>query len=56
MKMGVQISLQDPAFSYSVCMDPEVGLLDYMVLIIWGEGMILQEIRVLSVEEGMKVG
>ena len=56
MKMSVQISLQDPAFSSSVCMDPEVGLLDYMVLIIWGEGMILQEIRVLSVEEGMKAG
>ena len=56
MKMGVQISLQDPAFSSSVCMDPKVGLLDYMVLIIWGEGMILQEIRVLSVEEGMKAG
>ena len=33
-----------------------MGFLDYVVLVIWGEGMILQEIRVLSVEEGMKAG
>ena len=36
-------------------MDPEAGLLDHMV--IWGKGMILQEISVLlSAEEGMEAG